>query len=81
MSKPQAVIEYNTGRVAEILKVDKDAVLYWLKTGKVNEPARNSHNHRVWSQEDLDAPIKYSESRPSFKPPQPVAKRPAELIE
>lgn len=81
MSKLQAVITYTTSEVAKILKVDKDTVLYWLKTRKVNEPARNSHNHRVWSQEDFDVAIKYSESRPNFKPPQPVAKRPAELIE
>ena len=45
---------YTTGQVAKILKVHKNTILYWLKTGKAKEPKRDSlFNGRIWTKEEI----------------------------
>ncbi|MBP7055677.1 MAG: MerR family transcriptional regulator [Candidatus Omnitrophica bacterium] len=45
---------YTTVQVARKLGVHKNTVFYWLKTGKVKEPMRDSlFNGRIWTEEDL----------------------------
>ncbi len=44
---------YSTQEVADLLKVHKRTILYWLKIGKVAEPIRATNNHRLWTKEDV----------------------------
>lgn len=45
---------YTTGQVAKILGVHKNTVFYWLRTGKVKEPKRDSiFNGRIWTTEEV----------------------------
>jgi DNA-binding transcriptional MerR regulator len=45
---------YTTLQVARELGVHKNTVFYWLKTGKVKEPKRDSlFNGRIWTESDL----------------------------
>jgi len=45
---------YTTAQVAKILGVHKNTIFYWLKTGKVKEPKRDTlFNGRIWTNSDL----------------------------
>ncbi len=58
---------YTTAQVARMLGVHKNTVFYWLKTGKVKEPKRDSlFNGRIWTEEDL-AEIKKPQVKPIHK--------------
>ena len=52
-STPQK--EYTTAQVARMLGVHKNTVFYWLKTGKIKEPKRDSlFNGRIWTSENIE---------------------------
>lgn len=45
---------YTTSQVAKIIGVHKNTVFYWLKTGKVKEPKRDTlFKGRIWTESDL----------------------------
>ena len=45
---------YTTAQIANMIGVHKNTVFYWLKTGKVKEPKRDSlFNGRIWTESDL----------------------------
>lgn len=45
---------YTTAQVAKIIGVHKNTVFYWLKTGKVKEPKRDTlFKGRIWTESDL----------------------------
>lgn len=77
MNKPMV---YRPAQVAKKVGVCKNTLFNWIKDGKIPKPKSDAIG-RFWDDERLAAVIKYSESRPRFKPTQPVAKRPAVLIE
>ena len=45
---------HTTTQVAKLCGVHKNTIFYWLKTGKVKEPKRDTlFNGRIWSEADL----------------------------
>jgi excisionase family DNA binding protein len=50
---------YTTQEVADLLKVHKKTILYWLKIGKITEPIRGSNNHRLWTKEDVSQLLRF----------------------
>lgn len=45
---------YTIGQLAKELGVCKNTIFYWLKTGKIKEPAREKiSGFRYWTEEEL----------------------------
>ena len=77
MKKP---IVYRPAQVAKKAGVCKNTLINWIEDGKIPKPKSDAIG-KFWDDASLADVIKYSESRPRYKHPQPVAKRPAVLIE
>lgn len=46
--------KYTTGQVAKLVGVHKNTILYWLNTGKIKEPTRDTlFNGRIWGEKDI----------------------------
>ena len=59
---------YTTAQVAKIIGVHKNTIFYWLKTGKVKEPKRDSlFNGRIWKEKDIGKLVRLGGKRAKNK--------------
>lgn len=58
---------FTTGEVAEMVGIPYQTLIYWVKTGKVNNSLVSKAGYRFWSPADIEKVRLYA--KPDFKGP------------